>query len=993
VVPDDEDLARAATAISSPGNAALNDTLPSTTGPDGAPLEIPRGTEIGRYVVLDALGSGAMGVVVSAIDPTLDRKVAIKVVKADRAGTTVGQQRLLREAQAMARLSHPNVVTVYEAGTFEQRVYLAMEFIAGTTLAEWLRSAHSPQHVIDVFVAAGRGLAAAHRAGIVHRDFKPANVLVARDGRVRVADFGLATAPELRAPSSPPPVEISHTDLAMTATGAVLGTPTYMAPEQHRGIVATAQADQFAFCVALWEALRGELPFEGTEYAAYAENVLRGTIRDHGKPMPARIKKALLRGLSVEPETRFPDMDALLGELAQDNTKRNLAIGAIAGALLVAGGAAFIAHRAADPCDTSAATAWTPEARDALHAAFASSHVPVADEVFPRLSKLLDDRARAASVARHDACVATEVRHDQSAELLDRRIECLDDRDRETRALIGVLEEHPDLSVITKAVSAALALPPIEVCNDRDALLSGVPAPVPALRAQVAGLDLQIQSMRTMIDAGKERDVAAVIPALVRAVDAVPYVPLRARAHSVYARFLDAAERNEQAVAELKLTGELAAEAHDDNLVARSWITLYHMLGYRLARTTEARQLEPVATAAIARAGNPGELRGLMDLARGTFALREEKFDDAIARFQEGTRELSQALGPKHPLVASARANTALAFEDAGKYEEARREAEQALSLRVAALGDDHPSVADSHYQLGSLFDAMEKPQQALSEFEKALAIRQRVLPPDHVTIAETMVSLGIVYNEVGRSKEALAMTQHAVDVFQEHPEDNRAKIGTALSDLGDDYRELGQFDDAIATYQRAIDDETKVFGGDTVEIANVIQNLSLAYEKKGDDKAAVEGWRRALAIRERVLGPKHPQVAMSLGALAQNDADHGRHQQAIDELNRAIPIVAGMPLESLMIELRGEEHLELHQLQEALADTTHARDTLREGTSVADFAAAQFGHARVEYALGHKPEGLAEAKAAVAALEKATRNTDHDETLKLAHEWLKAHP
>jgi tetratricopeptide (TPR) repeat protein len=989
---DDDELARAATAMSSPGDAGLTDTLPST-GPNGEAPEIPRGTEIGRYIVLGPLGSGAMGVVVSAIDPTLDRKVAIKIVKADRGGTTVGQQRLLREAQAMARLSHPNVVTVYEAGTFGERVYLAMEYIAGTTLAGWLATPHAAKAIIEAFVAAGRGLAAAHRGGIVHRDFKPANVLVARDGRVRVADFGLATAPELRAPSSPPPVEIQP-DLGMTATGAVMGTPTYMAPEQHRGLVATARADQFAFCVALWEALRGELPFAGTDYAEYAEHVLTGKIRDGGKPVPARIKKALLRGMAVEPEARFRDMDTLLGELAHDSARRTILIGAIAGAVVVAGGAAFVMHRASDPCQaTASGAAWTPEARDTLHAAFTGSHVAIGDEVFGRLAGVLDERARAQSVARHDACVATEVRHDQSAELLDRRIQCLDDRERETRALIDVLQEHPDVTAIGKSVSAVLSLPPIEICNDREALLSGVPAPPPALRPQVAAFDLQIQRVKALIDAGKQREAEALLPALVHAVDALPYVPLRARLHSVYARYLDSAERNEQAVAELKLTGELAAEAHDDNLVARSWITLYHMLGYRLARVSEARQLEPVATAAIARAGNPLELRGLMDLARGTLALREEKFDDAIARFQEGTRELSQALGAKHPMVATARANTAIAFESAGKYDDARTEAEQALALRVAALGEDHPSVSDSHYQLGALYDTMEKPQRAIVEFQKALEIRAKVLPPDHVQDAETLISLGVVYNEVGRSKEALDMTQRALAVLEKHPEDNRAKIGTALSDLGDDYRELGRFDEAIATYKRAVDNDVAVFGGETAEVANVIQNLGLAYERNHDDKDAVEQWKHGLAIREHVLGPKHPQVAMSLGALAQNDADHGRHQQAIDELNRAIPMVADLPLGTMMIELRGEERLELHQLDAALADTTHARDSLRETSMLPAFAAAQFGHARVQWALGHKAEAVTEAKAAVATLEKLpSRNPDEEETLKLARTWLQKH-
>ncbi|HET9988568.1 MAG TPA: protein kinase, partial [Kofleriaceae bacterium] len=631
--PDDDDIARAATAISSPGDAALTETLPSgghltvaTNAPAGDAPDIPRGTEIGRYVVLDPLGSGAMGVVVSAIDPTLDRKVAIKLVKADRGGGTVGQQRLLREAQAMARLSHPNVVPIYEAGTFEQRVYLAMEYIAGTTLADWLATPHPAKEIIEAFVAAGRGLAAAHRAGIVHRDFKPANVLVARDGRVRVADFGLATAPELRAQTSPPPIELQP-DLGMTATGAILGTPTYMAPEQHRGTVATAKADQFAFCVALWEALRGELPFEGAEYAVYAENVLNGRVRSTGKPLPAKVEKALRRGLSVEPDARFASMEVLLDELAQDSARRSILIGAIVGALVVGGGAAAWLLHAGDPCAAVAGgAAWTPTARETVRMAFESSHQPISDSAFARVADLLDAREQAQRGARHDACVATEVRHEQSAELFDRRMQCLDARADETRALIGVLSQHPTLTVIGKAVSAVLDLQPLEMCSDRDALLASMPAPPPALRPQIAALEREIERFHALIVTGRRTDADELANQLARTSEAVPYAAARAHFHSELAQLRNVEGRFEAGVAELRHAAELASEAHDDTLVAHCWIVLYQVLGYSLARLAEAHQLEPVATAAIQRAGNALDLRALMDIARGGLALREEDY-------------------------------------------------------------------------------------------------------------------------------------------------------------------------------------------------------------------------------------------------------------------------------------------------------------------------------------------------------------------------------
>jgi tetratricopeptide (TPR) repeat protein len=1001
VAPDDDDFARAATAISSPGgsgDAGLTDTLPNkltvgTTGPNGEAPEIPRGTEIGRYVVLDPLGSGAMGVVVSAIDPTLDRKVAIKLVKADRGGTTVGKQRLLREAQAMARLSHPNVVTVYEAGTFGERVYLAMEYIAGTTLAGWLATPHSVKEIIEAFVAAGRGLAAAHRAGIVHRDFKPANVLVARDGRVRVADFGLATAPELRAQTSPPPIELQP-DLGMTATGAILGTPTYMAPEQHRGLVASAKADQFAFCVALWEALRGELPFEGTEYAVYAENVLAGRVRNTGKALPAKVEKALRRGLAVEPDARFPSMEVLLDELAQDSARRSVMIGAIVGALVIGGGAAAWLLHEGDPCGAVAGgAAWTPTARETVRMAFLRSGRPTAESAFARVADVLDNREQTQRTARHDACVATEVRHEQSAELLDRRMQCLDARAVETRALIGVLSDHPGVTVIGKAVSAVLDLQPLKMCNDRDALLAGVPAPPPALRPQVAALEREIDRFHALIMTGKRGEADELATQLSRMAEAVPYPAARAHLHKTTALLRDVEGRFDAEVTELRQAGELASEAHDDTLVANSWIVLYHVLGYSLARLAEAHQLEPVATAAIQRAGNPLDLRAFMDMARGGIAIREEEFAKSIALYRRALQEATEAHGPKDPMIAVAEGNLGEGLEAAGNYAEALAANEQSLALRRELFGEASIAVSDSYYQLGALRDTMEKPALALEAFEKSLAIRLKVLAPDDPQCAEVYMSIGVVLNEVGRSKEALASHLRAVALFEANPEDGRAKLGPALSNLGDTYRELERFDEAIATYTRALATQHEVFGEtDNLETANVMQNLALAYERKGDDKSAVANWEKALTARKRILGKNHPQVAMSIGALAQNDADHGRHQEAIDRLTLAIPMVKDLPLGPLMVELRGEEHLELHQLDAALADTTHARDALREMNTPPAYATAQFGHARVQWALGHKAEAVAEAKAAVATLEKLpTRNPDEEDILKTAHTWLQA--
>ena len=290
------------------------------------------GETVGRYRLLNLVGRGGMGEVYAAHDPDLDRKIAIKIMRGDTYPDEIEAARMMREARAIAKLSHPNLVTVYDVGSAGGRVFVAMELIEGDTVAAWLD--HKPRtrdEILRVFIMAGRGLAAAHRAGIIHRDFKPQNVMVSPDGAVRVMDFGLAAIKQtLHGPKAP----------RLTRIGSILGTPLYMSPEQLCGQTVDPRADQFSFCVALYEALYGERPFAGDNFAELRAAVLDGKPRPAtvASRVPARLRALLLRGLSVVPGKRFPDMDALLTTLEQiagrrTTTARVLVIGTAAGAL------------------------------------------------------------------------------------------------------------------------------------------------------------------------------------------------------------------------------------------------------------------------------------------------------------------------------------------------------------------------------------------------------------------------------------------------------------------------------------------------------------------------------------------------------------------------------------------------------------------------------------------------------------------------------------
>ena len=304
---------------------------PTATAP-GSAAPFPA-QEIGRYRIESLLGRGGMGSVYAAFDPELERRVALKVLSGDR-GERVTRERLLREARAMARLRHPNVITVFEVGSAGEHDYVAMELVDGSDLYDWLRRARpSHREIVTAFVQAGEGLIAAHAVGLIHRDFKPQNVLRWRDGTVEVSDFGLAREISEAAPPEPPSMRNTPTPLAqLTMTGSVVGTPAYMAPEQAEGAPAGAAADQFSFCVALWEAFAGELPFRGSRKQIHAA-MLRGPAALDATRIPRSLRSLLRRGLDPDPARRWPSMIDVVRRLERYARRRTLVFG-LAGAIV-----------------------------------------------------------------------------------------------------------------------------------------------------------------------------------------------------------------------------------------------------------------------------------------------------------------------------------------------------------------------------------------------------------------------------------------------------------------------------------------------------------------------------------------------------------------------------------------------------------------------------------------------------------------------------------
>ena len=346
-----------------------DDTAPGTRGADSMPAlggglpALSRGAQLGRYTVLERVGRGGMGVVYAAYDEELDRKVALKLMLPSRSSAT-RRERMLREARALARLNHPSVVAVHEVGEHDRGVFIAMEFVEGQTLREWWNARDRDwRQVVDHFARAGEGLAAAHEAGLVHRDFKPDNVMIDQAGRVRVLDFGVARWIGTATEDQPESSDLFAPPTGLTRVGAFVGTFPYVPPEVHAGAKGDAKADQFAFCVSLYETLAGQRPFTGEELAA--ASAPGGTL-----PPPPRLRgvpnwlnASIVRGLSFDRAERFASMAELVARLGPRRGRGR----AVATVIAVTAGAAALG---------SLATMWSISTPDACASWLTTSRKP-----------------------------------------------------------------------------------------------------------------------------------------------------------------------------------------------------------------------------------------------------------------------------------------------------------------------------------------------------------------------------------------------------------------------------------------------------------------------------------------------------------------------------------------------------------------------------------------------------------------------------------------
>ncbi|HSS38575.1 MAG TPA: serine/threonine-protein kinase, partial [Polyangia bacterium] len=711
----------------------------------GEEFGLSKGATVGRYVVLGLLGRGGMGEVYAAYDPDLDRKIALKLLRA-RGGSNDadGRTRLLREAQAIARLSHPNVVVVFDVGTFQESVFIAMEFVEGHTLGYWIEAqTRSWREVLDVYVAAGRGLVAAHAAGLVHRDFKPENVMITKSGQVRVMDFGLAREQGQPA-DAPPPAQLAvdiaeraallaetfddgldadatarlggavptkkstttsggYLKLKLTQTGAMLGTPAYMAPEQFAGTGGDARTDQFSFCVALYEGLYRQRPFAGNNALTLMANVVAGTINDPPSDarVPTWIRKILIRGLSTRPDGRFPSMTELLAALGQDPAaRRRRWLGAAAGLVVLlaatTGARRFVAGHeslcAAGPA--RAATAWSQERRAAVERAFAATGSRNAPRALAGVSTLIDEYLARWTGMYKETCEATHVRGEQSAEVLDLRMGCLGERLSGVRAL-GDVFMTADLGVVDNAVSAASSLPALDRCADVEMLRAVIKPPDnSAVRAKVASLREEIAKVKALGDAGQCEKASSLGPSVVNAAKGLAYLPVEAEAEFAFGRLAETCIDAAKGIGYLEDAAIAAEASRDEELYVEATVTMGAFYADRVHDVRRARDAIRHGDAVLSRLPGHPALEAWLAEDKAIIALNEGRYEDAI-KFEQRSLDLRQQIyGRSHYEVSTSLNNLALDLHGLHRDREAEPLLNRAVEMATQLFGPESTRTA-----------------------------------------------------------------------------------------------------------------------------------------------------------------------------------------------------------------------------------------------------------------------------------------------------------
>lgn len=825
------------------------------------------GERVAHFLVEELLGIGGMGVVLRAKDERLTRRVALKLMRPELGlgtgdGRTRGTERLLVEARAMAKINHPNVITVYEVGVVEGQVFLAMEFIDGQTLGDWVEAERpSWMQLVEHWLAAGRGLAAAHAAKLVHRDFKPANVLVSRDARVLVTDFGIAgdTRVEPSGISPMPKVLETHDELSrsvshLTQTGSLLGTPRYMAPEQFVGQQVDARADQFAFAVSLWEAAYGRHPFDAANVAALALAVSTGDIREppRGHGVPDRLRRLLLRALATKPEQRYPDMQALLDELEallRSLRRRRWLLPALALVPALALGVWALWPEPPQPPDPCAldeqrwAGIWDAELDAQLAHDFAQADAPYVRESWTLVRTRLDRYTSDWDEHQRRACEDTRVRETVSAQMLDRRMACLDTRRRRVAALTEqLLEGDPDQ--LARALEVATRLPALDDCDELARLEADAELPPEAMREQLDRFDALLAQATTRRLSGDPEGAVALLEPWAEPLAEIGYPKAQSQRHHALG---------------------MAWSGNDDTRTCEHYrkAYAYAVAGRALQQATDSA-LELVTCRADSARDDLGEF--WLEIATAGYDALERPRDYAYfageVMFHRGRRDDPRAL-------------------------EAAR-----LAWEHADESDDHERLtATANY--GSALVQLREFEQGRIYLEQAIELSTRVYGPHHPTTLKWRTNLIATRLMEGKDYAGVLKEAQAVLELQDTSLGSRDAIkAVTLTIIGVAARQLGDPELAVSADRRAFEIRKRVFGEDNALTVESLEKLGRDYMILGDDEAGIDSLRQVIEMLARNKGPENIAVGHAWGVLGWALRTAERIDEAVEAQRRGLEII-----------------------------------------------------------------------------------------------------
>jgi tetratricopeptide (TPR) repeat protein/predicted Ser/Thr protein kinase len=765
---------------------------------------------IDRYTILDHLGSGGMASVYSAYDTQLERIVALKMLHAELTVEEV-RARMLREAQAMARLKHQHVVTVYEVGTFDNRIHIAMEFVDGTTLSKWSKEPRPWRELLRVLKAAGRGLAAAHEVGLVHRDFKPDNVLVGKDGRVLVSDFGIALsqqttedAPEQHESArdiaetgtrvrpylgsafstdtastnddskSPEPSygSLRSTTDRLTEEGAVLGTPGFIAPEHLFRGIDDARSDQFSFCVTMYRVLYGTRPFEFHNLSTYCAAVQKPPQHPpKSTHVPHWVHAIILRGLQQDPTRRFASMTELLDALERDPwvRRRRWALGACVAALAVGAAGVYGRHRAEVRAksiqgEALMASTWNTSTEEKVRASLMRGDPKRGSDVARIVVGKLDEYARNWAETHRSISEATLIRGEQDVATMDRRLRCLE-RGRDQFAALTDVVAQGQGAAAQHAIDAVYTLERPSNCKTSDVLAIPVLPAQPELRARSLSIERAIAQATALETAGDHSEAVRAVNEALPEARAIPY-PRAVAELLLLAALAKNASDDKRASLELNQSAFLAAErAADDTLAARAAGKSAQLFANWLDNVPEAERWAQIGQAKADRAGPNSALQVNLLEARIYVNVKAGRAQDNLELHEQVIKLLESLYGEDDPRVGMAISNRSVSSYLLHRYEQAVADGRRALEVQIRVFGANDPVLAGTYANLGAFLMELDRLEEAKDALRRGLEL-QAGLAPGPVTV-NIYGNLGAVDLELGNAAEALESLDNGLRIVR----------------------------------------------------------------------------------------------------------------------------------------------------------------------------------------------------------------------------------